>query len=130
MRYEKRFHATSSARYAGQALQVEEQEAQGPDNSRLAFSLLPCIFIAFGTMQEMLLHITRQLVVTAICGGFSFYMSWLVYRGIKTGIMDYLRLPRRHCRRDKNPMGFWMLAALYSVFALLAVYRWWSAVLE
>jgi hypothetical protein len=70
----------------------------------------------------------RIALLSLGCLAFAGYMVYLVFTGLRSGRLFHTD-SRSYCERSRNPMSFWLLVVLFSLFALLAVYAWVMAVL-
>lgn len=68
-----------------------------------------------------MLSLLRLLAVFAIAGSFAVQMIRTVWGGLKTGKMAHSD-SRSFADRRKQPIFFWFLAVLFSLFALGALF--------
>jgi len=75
------------------------------------------------------MHIVRLVLITLICWSLVWFLCREIRSGVRSGEIAYTRY-RWLCRRNSNPVGFWLLVLLFACFASLASYSWWYAVTQ
>lgn len=63
----------------------------------------------------------RALGVIVLCGGFSAFMLWQIWQGLKSGKMPHSE-SRSMADRRQQPAFFWFLFFVFCAFAVAALY--------
>jgi hypothetical protein len=72
--------------------------------------------------------VVRDLLLTALCLGFSAYMAYFVFAGLRSGKVAHSEI-ESFCERSTNPLGYWALILLFAGFSAMGVYGWLASVL-
>ncbi len=67
--------------------------------------------------------ILRMILVSIICLGFIFYLGKKVISGLKYGVVHHTDSVKVF-RKQNEPVKFWLIMILFSVFVLLAFFVW------
>lgn len=71
----------------------------------------------------MIMTIIRFIIGTIVCWYFVIFLGNNVYRGLKTGKINY-KDSTSVCVKNKNPLGFWSLVVLFLGFVLMFFIAW------
>lgn len=75
------------------------------------------------------MELVRIIIATVVAGWFCWFLGKTVLDGLRTGSIRHTDATTS-CKRDKNPLFFWFLVALFSAFALMFALGWVSVMAD
>jgi hypothetical protein len=76
-----------------------------------------------------MIEMFRIILVSLVAGWLSWFLGMTVLRGIRTGAIHHTD-STKVCRREKNPVGFWSLVALFSGMVIMFISAWGFVVID
>lgn len=75
----------------------------------------------------MPMQLLRLLVITLFAGWFCWNLSATVIDGLRTGVIRHTDSTSRY-RRDVNPLGYWSMVVLFTMFVVVVAAAWFLVV--
>ncbi len=76
-----------------------------------------------------MVELARIILATAFAGSLSWFLGTILFAGLKTGSIRHTD-STSVCRRDRHPLAFWALTALFAGMIVLLAAVWVSILID
>jgi len=75
------------------------------------------------------MQLLRLILVSLVCGAFAIFIGRVLVTGLRTGRIAHSDTSS-FCEKKNNPLGYWSLVILLSVFFSGSIYIWAKVVYD